>query len=260
MVVGNGGQKDCAQMWFGPDFRGSLKVQVMTWAERGMYRHLLDLAWENEGLPNDLLELRDILGITQKQFAKAWKRIGRCFEVDAKNTKRLINVRQEKERMIRAEFKRRRSEAATKANAVRWGSDSDSDRSPNGVESGSLSPSPSPSPPAGVPLSPAGPPVGGLLSSLGEQDGRSAPTRPAGRSGTELEVFSALRATSYRRNSRDRDHHLAETAARLHAAGISGADLLVLAKKAAARGKKPSGLFAHWLDHLDEALKELGKR
>jgi hypothetical protein len=36
----NGGQKDCAQMRFGPDFCGSLKVQSMSWAEQGMYRHL----------------------------------------------------------------------------------------------------------------------------------------------------------------------------------------------------------------------------
>lgn len=307
----NGGQKDCAQMWFGPDFRGSLKVQAMTWAEQGMYRHLLDLAWENLGLPADLEDLRGILKLSPEEFAAAWKKIGRCFAPHPDDPDRLINVRQEKERGIRASIRQKRADAAARGNEVRWGdrkgsadgsgdceSASQPDRKTDrkavadaiatGSQNGRLSPSPPPSP-SPVPLRPSAPSVREQPSFCGPpdpQDDRSADREAAGSRGTpeggerELShgrevglapscftkhatlasLFRALQATSYRRNSAHRDHDLGVAAASLHGAGIGAVDLATLARKAQGKGKKPAGLFAHWIDHPDEAVKELSKR
>jgi len=52
-------------------------------------------------------------------------------------------------------------------------------------------------------------------------------------------------------------------AKKLADAGIAPDELVTLAQKAGKRGKRPGGLFAHWIDTVDtkgEALKELGKR
>jgi len=72
--------------------------------------------------------------------------------------------------------------------------------------------------------------------------------------------MDALRQSSYRANSPTRALDLLDAAKRLDDAGITDADLLKLAHRAKRKGTKPQGLFAHWVDHTDEALKELGKR
>lgn len=264
----NAGQKDCAQMWFGPDFRGSLKVQAMTWAEQGMYRHLLDLAWENGGIPSDLEDVRSILRLSPEEFAAAWKRIGRCFVAHPDDPDRLINERQEKERGIRESIRQERAEAGARGNSARWGvaNGSQSDRKPiatdiaNGVAKHRPPPPPPPSPSLGVPLCPSGPDVSTQSSyPQRQQDEIRLESGPAGPSGTGGAIYTALRASSYRRNSRSREVEVLQACARLDAAGIGPDDLLTLAKKAA-RGKKPAGLFAHWIDNPDEAAKELSKR
>lgn len=122
-----------------------------------------------------------------------------------------------------------------------------------------------------APLSPSGPDTGTPSSCRKEQDECQGSSGPAGPSGTEgqrhtddeveqVVLFKSLWATSYRRNSQNRHMDVTDAVVRLHAAGIAPADLLTLAQKAERRGAKPSGLFAHWIDTPDEALKELGKR
>lgn len=271
----NAGQKDCAQMWFGPDFRGSLKVQAMTWAEQGMYRHLLDLAWENQGLPSDLEEIRGILRLSPQEFAAAWKRIGKCFAPHPDDPERLVNERQEKERGIRASIKQKRLEAGQRGNEVLRAereriANADANGNTNGAhagtQSGRLSPSPPPSP-SQVPLRPSGPgqdaprPSGGPTQddSPSAQDQAGSSGTPAGDSDA-AKLLEALRATSYRVNSRNRSEHLLKAVARLDAAGITPTDLLKLAQRAMRKGKKPHGLFATWIDNIPEALKEIGKR
>lgn len=102
-----------------------------------------------------------------------------------------------------------------------------------------------------VPLRPAGPEV------LVQPSCR----KPSGAEQAEQHaLFQALWATSYRRNAKHREKAVTEAAAKLRAAGVDPADLLKLAKRAQSRGKKPAGLFAHWVDVPAEALKELSKR
>lgn len=124
---------------------------------------------------------------------------------------------------------------------------------------------------AAVPLGPTVP-LNGEPSSLCGADQRDDQSRNEGRgpSGTgqrgndaeveQVVLFKAMWPTSYRRNSQHRHMDITDAVVRLHAVGITPDDLLTLAKKAAARGAKPAGLFAHWVDNPDEACKELGRR
>lgn len=73
-------------------------------------------------------------------------------------------------------------------------------------------------------------------------------------------MFAALRETPYRGNAKQRDRELTAAARRLDRAGITEDDLAKLWLLAKGRGENPAGLFAHWVDNIDEALKELSKR
>lgn len=120
---------------------------------------------------------------------------------------------------------------------------------------------------ADTPLRPAGPDDGehpSCCGPSGQQDDRAAASGAAGpsRIPEERALYEALKKSTYRRNARDREAAMVDAAARLDAAGITPGDLDVLAQKAMRRKgvKKPGGIFAHWIDHVDEAIKELGKR
>lgn len=264
-MVRNAGQKDCAQMWFGPDFRGSLKVQAMSWAEQGMYRHLLDLAWENHGIPSDLEEVRGILRLSPEEFAPAWKRIGKCFVPNQSDPSRLLNERQEKERLIREEIREKRSQSGRKGNDARWGCESQGDRTTiaNGVAKDRPSPPPSPSPSPVLP-SPAAPVQGTTRPSVPaeHQQDDASPVEDAAGPSRKAALKKALAASTYRRDARDRAQALDDAVDCLDAACIDADDLMALAKLAVRRRgvRKPQSMFAHWIDHPDEAVKELGKR
>jgi len=121
-------------------------------------------------------------------------------------------------------------------------------------------PTPTPTPSTRVPLS-SGPE--GTCTSVPlvrtQQDDASNGSGPES-SGTKAILFAALRGSSYRRNSRNRMLELTQAVDRLHAAGIEPDDLHWLALLSQQRGTNPKGLFAHWIDHIDELLKELSKR
>lgn len=281
MRPNNGGKKDCAMMWFTADFRGSLKVQSMGWAEQGMYRHLLDLAWENEGLPSDLDEIRGILKLSPQEFAAAWKKIGKCFEPHPQDPARLVNARQEREREIRQDVRRKRAEAGSNGQAVRQQNDGKRAASAQQTSSKPLpfADHPDSKPPAksqqthslsqsrSHPSDPAGPDRESVpsCSSEKEQDDGVPVSRPAGPEGPEGEsnrmaLWMALRASPYRANAKHRDRDCVQAARVLDRAGITPDDLARLMILAKVRGDNPVGLWSHWIDHPDEALKELSKR
>ena len=53
---------------------------------------------------------------------------------------------------------------------------------------------------------------------------------------------------------------MTEAARLLHEDGVTVEELAWLARLAAQRGKKPHGLWAHWIDDANERRKELSKR
>lgn len=274
----NVGKKDCALLWFTRDFRGSEKVQSMDWAEQGMYRHLLDMAWENGGIPADREELRGILKLERDAFRLAWRKIGKCFVKHPTDARRLVNTRQEKERAIRSAVKEKRRQASAVGNLIRWG-----DRSavangiPNGVANGSqgdrLSPSQSlsPSQRPSHPSESTDIRTSALSVPLGERAGSESVREPEGGEGRDREglpgaggeraVWDFLRLVRYRENSPHRDRELTQKAGELVELRTAVPDLLRVFQRVSRRKgvRDPYAVFAALLNNPGELLKEIAK-
>lgn len=68
--------------WLWRDFRSNRKVQRMGWIARGLYRELIDEAWAEGSIPNDMSELADICGCPIEVMDEAWPRIVVCWRLD----------------------------------------------------------------------------------------------------------------------------------------------------------------------------------
>lgn len=83
-------------LWYPRDWRASRRVAAMTFPERGLYRECLDLAWDENGLPNDPEAIRKLTGASRAEWRKFWPAVRQMFVKGEDN--RLRNPRQEKER------------------------------------------------------------------------------------------------------------------------------------------------------------------
>jgi len=246
-VRDNGGKRDCAMFWFTADWRGSLKVQAMTWAEQGMYRHLLDLAWEHGGIPSDLDDLRQILRLTEPEFAAAWKRIGPCWHPHPEDPGRLVNERQERERGIRREVQSKRAAAGKRGAEERWQTDGkpDGKRMANAWQTGWQNDglSQSQSHPPGTPCTSVPPPA----AAPGDGD-QSLSESGGGRGDEAVAILRVMEDALYRSRSPAPLVDRLGAARRLASEGLTGDMAARLWAEARAKGKDPGGLFAHWLD------------
>lgn len=85
----------------------------MGMTERGVYITLLSHGWRDFGIPNDLGELADIVGMKHDQFARMWTRgqLHKCFEL---REGRLKNPRQERQRQALVAFRQRQQQNGAK--------------------------------------------------------------------------------------------------------------------------------------------------
>ncbi len=121
MAGANGRRKAPAYQWYPGDWATSESVQVMTWAERGMYREILDYQWMNGDVPADLRRLSRLIGATMEELEAAWRSALRaCFEV-SEDGERMWNPRLRREQDIRAEFRSEQKERSEAAHDKRWG-------------------------------------------------------------------------------------------------------------------------------------------
>lgn len=100
----------------------------MTNAEVGIYIRLLCYAWLDEGLPTDHDELATMARESRSTFEKAWKRVGRCFEIV---DDRLVQPRLERVRAEQREYRDRQSQAGRAGAEKRWRADGDPIVSPS---------------------------------------------------------------------------------------------------------------------------------
>lgn len=290
--------KDPAMLVYGRDFYEDEAVKLMSLEQEAIYWRLLLHSWSEGSIPKSPRDLCAIVGkLSLRRFEKLWAGIAAKW-ISAGHG-RLVNPRQERERDKRAANRKRLSDAGRRGNAARWGEDDPppsppSDhlpiagpatplRSQNGRKQVAGPAIPMRSPPdrstgdrnriaskpsqaKPIPLSPSDPNSEAIPScspggAPAQQDGSAADSGPAGIGGTEERaIYDALLDSPYRANARARPSRVLRAALRCRDAGVGKADLLRLAHLAKARGDKPDHLFAHWVDHLDEALKELGKR
>jgi len=86
--------------------------------EFGFYARCLNHSWINAGLPVDPAEIMRVMGRPKSYIKQVWPRVAICFELSPDGS-RLVNARQEKERIKQAEWREKsreggRHSAATK--------------------------------------------------------------------------------------------------------------------------------------------------
>lgn len=87
--------------------------RLMSFESRGVYWTLLNHSWINDGLPESIEDIRELLRMAEKDFSRVWVRVSKCFEVvDGRHR----NRRQEVERFE----VRSKSEKATDAVRTRY--------------------------------------------------------------------------------------------------------------------------------------------
>lgn len=89
--------------------------RLMNCEQRGMYWTLLNYSWMNEGLPEELEDLRELVRMSPEEFSRSWPKVSRCF---IKRRGRLVNQRQENER----DNVRTQSERNAQSARARYGS------------------------------------------------------------------------------------------------------------------------------------------
>lgn len=102
--------------WYYKDWLTSPDRFSMTYEQRGVYRDLLDFAWDQRGLPIDKDQIRAMLGLDKRKFSLIWPIIGRHFiERDG----RLVNAKQERVRARMDAYLDRKREAGGKGGKQR---------------------------------------------------------------------------------------------------------------------------------------------
>lgn len=111
-------EKSPAYQHYPKDIQSDMNYQMMNWAERGMYRHLMDLCWMEMSIPADPQMICRILQIPfDKSFEQgAWPLVARCFRQNEQDGTTLVHPRLEIERRKQAEW-RDKSAAGGRASA-----------------------------------------------------------------------------------------------------------------------------------------------
>lgn len=65
--------------WHWERWMASYEALQLTWAERGVYRELLDASWRDGGLPNDPTKLAKLARGPLVEFKRTWKAVRRFW-------------------------------------------------------------------------------------------------------------------------------------------------------------------------------------
>lgn len=118
--------------WYPRDFAADEPVQLMTLAEEGAYRRLLDHQWLHGSIPGDVEALACICKNTPvKEMRKIWARVEPCFVRMEGQPPRYINRKLERVRQERKAFIDKQSESGKRGAEARW-RQKQSDGDPNG--------------------------------------------------------------------------------------------------------------------------------
>ena len=106
------------------DWRSSRSVQRMTFAERGVYRDMLDEEWDSpeHSLPDDPNAVADLIAISAEQRAEvlaAWPVVRLKFTTDRRHPLRIFNARLELARQKQTNYFRSKSIAGRKGGNTR---------------------------------------------------------------------------------------------------------------------------------------------
>lgn len=124
--------------WYPRDFTADEPVQLMSLAEEGAYRRLLDHQWLHGSIPGELGQLAAICkNVAVREMRKMWPKIEPCFEKMPGLPPRLRNRKLERVRAEREAFMSQAREAGSLGGKRRWekerakqGEDSDPNSDP----------------------------------------------------------------------------------------------------------------------------------
>lgn len=104
-----------------PWYPASFYATTRTWPfiARAVYRELLDIQWDAGGLPDDTEALRNMLGVTPKEWRLAWPFVGPKFQIGDDGLLRNARLEQHRDRALELQEHRRRGAQTT--NRKRWG-------------------------------------------------------------------------------------------------------------------------------------------
>ncbi len=134
----NAGVRDPAILFYPLDFYSDRLVVVMTLEEQGAYHRLLYYTWisDGHGIPMDFSDMAQAIGVTVRKMKALWRRLEPCFIPHPDFPDRLVNKRQEEERVKRGDFKRKKSEAGQKGAERTNGSERPAQGSANARQTG----------------------------------------------------------------------------------------------------------------------------
>jgi uncharacterized protein YdaU (DUF1376 family) len=117
------------------DWRGSRRVQAMSFKERGMYFEMLIEQWDKGSVPASMADLARLLGGTEGDWTRAWPKLSACFTTRARDG-RLVNAKLETVRRAREKFRKAQAASGLRGAEARWkehGKPMGSPSKPNGV-------------------------------------------------------------------------------------------------------------------------------
>ena len=98
--------------WYPKDCDTDERVRAMNDQEFGFYMRCLNHAWMNRSIPAGIAELARVMGRTPAYVQRMWGRVGPCFEPHDTLDARLVNLKQESQRISQDNFSDTRSKAA----------------------------------------------------------------------------------------------------------------------------------------------------
>jgi uncharacterized protein YdaU (DUF1376 family) len=102
--------------WYFKDWLTSPDRFSMSYEQRGIYRDLLDFAWDQRGLSTDLEHVRAMLGLDKRRFQLAWDKLKVHF---TERDGRLYNEKQERVRFDMDTFRESKREAGRRGGKTR---------------------------------------------------------------------------------------------------------------------------------------------
>lgn len=72
--------------WNPTQWQGSRKVQRMTWAQRGLYRELIDECWIKGSVPSTVNGIAEMFGVDEPEITPLLPQILKCFDLHEDET------------------------------------------------------------------------------------------------------------------------------------------------------------------------------
>lgn len=116
-------EKSPAYQFYPKDILTDGKYLMMSWEQRGIYRHLIDLQWLGGSLPENPVDIAKMIAYPEKEFlVSIWQNLEEAFPLN--NGKRM-NPKLELIRKKLNSFKKNQSKSGKEGALRRWGRHSD---------------------------------------------------------------------------------------------------------------------------------------